>query len=148
MSLNSRDEVNPLGTQVTALFRNRVCEAFGMKYGIPWLEIVEASHLFNELVESGDWVDTDRGVTFDKSFDFVDGKGVKIMDEFQLARDHAIARSNATWDAIELSQSIKKHWGLRIDWHVCSRALDNLRHCGVFKVVSHNRDGMNRYGQA
>jgi len=138
----------PLGTQVTALFRNRVSEVFGTKYGIPWLEIVEASHLFNELVESGDWVDTDRGVTFDKSFDFMDGKGVKIMNEFQLARDHAVVKSNATWDAIQLSQSIKKHWGLRIDWHVCSDALEDLVRHGVMKNIGSSFDRMTLYAQA
>lgn len=63
-ALDLMHESDKSGLQVTAYFRNLI----NAELGIEWKECVRIGELFNETVEQADWLSTDIGMTFDKSY--------------------------------------------------------------------------------
>jgi hypothetical protein len=54
-------------------------------------------------------------------------------------------KGKVAYDPIQASVYMHQQWGIKLDWHEMSMALDSLNTKGEVKVVAHNRDGMCRY---
>ena len=50
-----------------------------------------------------------------------------------------------TYDPIQASVYMNQEWGIRLDWHEMSMALDVLKSNGEVTLVGHRRSGMCKY---
>jgi len=62
-----------------------------------------------------------------------------------LVEDYLHNRKFVTWDGIKVAQAIRSHWGIKVDWHVCSQILDEMTGREQAEITGGRRDGMMEY---
>lgn len=66
----------------------------------------------------------------------------------ELVRSLVETSTDSTFDAMTTARGLQKRYGIVVDWHQTSGALDRLcNRVGFLKIVGHNSDGMTQYSK-
>ena len=63
----------------------------------------------------------------------------------QVCKDFLRMRRGAIFDGVSAAQMLNEHWGIKVDWHEMSYALDYLERSQEAERTGIPRDGMITY---